>query len=62
MSNLGKIVSARAPGRPTRETTIVKDKCKPKKKKKILSSLIKELTIFAQGDARQKKKKEDWKY
>lgn len=45
------------------KTILDATKCKKKKKKKKYNdSFENDLTIFAQGDARKKKKQKDWKY
>jgi len=60
---LTRLFDPKTPGRPTREARILADECnKKRKKKKILSEISDSLTIFAQGDARKKKKRKNWDY
>lgn len=61
MNQLTKTVAGRGRGRPSRETTILRDKKKCKEKKKMSNSAdTNELTILAQGDARRKDSRPNW--
>jgi hypothetical protein len=60
-NSLTRTVAGRGRGRPTRETTILQDKKKCKRKKKMSNAAdTNELTILAQGDAREKDVRENW--